>query len=115
MLTRVKRVDCDRCMRAHCVNKNTQIAKQDYSCFQVSGCAICKLHSVCVSSTKDTEVFELSSRLSDSWPIPCCYEKPDCENCFKASHCRNKGLKTFELNLDDPSNPNCFSGYHSVK
>lgn len=116
MLTRIdKKIDCTRCLRAHCVNKGRQSAKQDYSCYQVSGCASCNLHSVCASPNKDTESFELSSRVSNSWDIPCCYVKPTCEKCFKSSHCRNAGLKSFELNLEEPTNPNCFSGYHSIK
>ena len=116
MLMRIeKKIECTRCIRSHCVNKGHQNAKQDYSCYQASGCASCNLHSVCASPTKDTETFEISDRLTNSWEIPCCYVKPTCENCFKASHCRNSGTKSFELNLEEPTNPTCFSKYHSIK
>ena len=116
MLTRIdKKIGCTRCIRSHCVNKGHQNAKQDYSCYQASGCASCNLHSVCASPTKDSEIFELSSRVSNSWDIPCCYVKPTCENCFKSSHCQNAGTKSFELNLEEPANPTCFSKYHSIK
>lgn len=116
MLTRIdKKIGYTRCIRSHCVNKGHQNAKQDYSCYQASGCASCNLHSVCASPTKDSEIFELSSRVSNSWDIPCCYVKPTCENCFKSSHCQNAGTKSFELNLEEPANPTCFSKYHSIK
>lgn len=116
MLKRIeKKLDCTRCLRAHCVNKGVLSAKQDYSCYQPSGCASCNLYSVCASTTKDTEVFDLSARLTDSWPIPCCFVSPICDTCFKASHCRNKNMRHFELNLEDPTRPHCFSGYHSIK
>lgn len=116
MLTRIdKKIGCTRCIRSHCVNKGHQNAKQDYSCYQASGCASCNLHSVCANTTKDTEVFDLSARLTDSWPIPCCFVSPICDTCFKASHCRNKNMRHFELNLEDPTRPHCFSGYHSIK
>ena len=116
MLTRIdKKIGCTRCIRSHCVNKGHQNAKQDYSCYQASGCASCNLHSVCASPTKDSEIFEFSSRVSNGCDIPYCYVKPTCENCFKSSHCRNSGTKSFELNLEDPTRPHCFSGYHSIK
>ena len=116
MLKRIeKKLDCTRCLRAHCVNKGLKNANQDYSCYLASGCSTCNLHRVCSSPTKDTEVFDLSARLTNSWPVPCCFVSPTCDTCFKASHCRNKNMQHFELNLEDPTRPHCFSGYHSIK
>ena len=106
---------CSKCLRMHCINKDTEHARQDRSCFVASGCATCSLLPVCVNSAKDKEVFDLTARLDEAKQIPTCFVAPDCDSCFKASHCRNRHMMNFKLNLEDPSKPLCFSGYHSVK
>lgn len=43
---------CSMCFRMHCINKHTEQAKPDHSCFVASGCATCSLTSMCVNPEK---------------------------------------------------------------
>ena len=106
---------CSMCFRMHCINKHTEQAKPDPSCFVASGCATCSLTSMCVNPEKSQTVFELAARFTKDSPLPTCFVEPTCDTCFKASHCRNKGLMKFKLDMSNPSSPSCFDGYHSVK
>lgn len=107
---------CIKCIRNHCVNRHSGRSTQSKSCFIKSGCADCKFFSVCINPSRDKSAFDLNDRFFDSRKIPSCFVGPfSCNECYKNSHCQNKHLKAFKLNIVDPSSPQCFSGYHSTK
>ncbi len=107
---------CMKCIRVHCINKHTGCSSANKSCFLQSGCASCKFFSVCNNQDKDKFAFDLESRLLDGKEVPYCFVAPaNCRECYKYSHCKNKFLCNFKLNLDDPLLPLCFSGYHSTR
>ena len=110
----IKKQICIKCSRQSvCINAHSEKAVSDKSCFKETGCLHCLVRTTCTNATK--EAFELPSRLHGT-DIPVCYRAPqNCNECSRATHCKNKNFKTFALNYQDYETPLCFSRFHSTK
>lgn len=101
---------CERCFRDHCVSKGCNDSKKDRSCFVQSGCANCRLWSICQNPERDSKVFDLNERASCDGKISC-FIAPTCKTCRLASQCDNYG-SDFTLETGT-SVPQCFFQCHS--
>ncbi len=109
---------CNACTKkTSCINRNSPLAKEDHSCFEVSQCFICGYRPYCDNPQKNNLPLASSECKLDANGVPSCFVEPTCKSCpLGFGHCKNSNLPdvVFTYRVGSPY-PDCFSCNHSTK